>query len=176
MGKIGEGKNPTHQLKKLDTEAVREFRDRFNIPVPDALLDEGAVFQAGRALAGEQISAGTAARIGRVAAATAPAGNGVVRGAALATFQALLEPTAEAREISTTQSFVRFLTQVVRDKTIGPRVVPIIPDERARSAWKGCSGNSASFSQTGQLYEPVDRDQVMYYVKTSRARFSRRNQ
>jgi len=163
MGKIGEGKNPTHQLKKLDTEAVREFRDRFNIPVPDALLDEVPFFKPAehspenkylqerrRALGG---SLPQRRRRATESFAVPP----------LATFQALLEPTAEGREISTTQSFVRFLTQVVRDKTIGPRVVPIIPDEARTFGMEGMFRQLGIFSQTGQLYEPVDRDQVMYY-------------
>jgi len=163
MGKVGEGKNPTHQLKKLDTEAVREFRDRFNIPVPDALLDEVPFFKPAensseakylqerrRALGG---SLPQRRRRATESFAVPP----------LATFQALLEPTAEGREISTTQSFVRFLTQLVRDKTIGPRVVPIIPDEARTFGMEGMFRQLGIFSQTGQLYEPVDRDQVMYY-------------
>jgi pyruvate dehydrogenase E1 component len=82
---------------------------------------------------------------------------------ALEAFSALLEPTAEGREISTTQAFVRFLTQLVRDKTLGPRVVPIIPDEARTFGMEGMFRQLGIFSQEGQLYEPVDRDQVMYY-------------
>jgi pyruvate dehydrogenase E1 component len=81
----------------------------------------------------------------------------------LETFSAILEPTAEGREISTTQAFVRFLTQLVRDKTLGPRAVPIIPDEARTFGMEGMFRQLGIFSQQGQLYEPVDRDQVMYY-------------
>jgi len=81
----------------------------------------------------------------------------------LETFSALLEPTAEGREISTTQAFVRFLTQLVRDKTVGPRAVPIIPDEARTFGMEGMFRQLGIFSQQGQLYEPVDKDQVMYY-------------
>jgi pyruvate dehydrogenase E1 component len=81
----------------------------------------------------------------------------------LSAFQAILEPTAEGREISTTQSFVRFLNQLVRDKEIGPRVVPIIPDEARTFGMEGMFRQLGIFSQQGQLYEPVDKDQVMYY-------------
>jgi pyruvate dehydrogenase E1 component len=163
MGKIGEGKNPTHQLKKLDTDAVREFRDRFRIPVPDDRLDElpfykpdenspemkylherrralGGYLPQRRRRSGEKI---------------------VVPG--LDAFSAVTEATAEGREISTTQAFVRFLTQLVRDKTVGPRVVPIIPDEARTFGMEGMFRQLGIFSQQGQLYTPVDRDQVMYY-------------
>jgi len=78
-------------------------------------------------------------------------------------FAAILEPTAEGREISTTQAFVRFLTQLVRDKALGPRVVPIIPDEARTFGMEGMFRQLGIFAQHGQLYEPVDRDQVMYY-------------
>jgi pyruvate dehydrogenase E1 component len=81
----------------------------------------------------------------------------------LQTFSAILEPTAEGREISTTQAFVRFLTQLVRDKTVGPRAVPIIPDEARTFGMEGMFRQLGIFSQQGQLYEPVDKDQVMYY-------------
>ena len=82
---------------------------------------------------------------------------------ALSTFQAVLEPTAEGREISTTQAFVRVLTQLLRDKDLGPRIVPIVPDEARTFGMEGMFRQLGIFSQQGQLYEPVDKDQVMYY-------------
>ena len=82
---------------------------------------------------------------------------------ALDIFAPVIEPTAEGREISTTQAFVRSLTQLVRDKTIGPRVVPIIPDEARTFGMEGMFRQLGIYSSQGQLYEPVDRDQVMYY-------------
>ena len=78
-------------------------------------------------------------------------------------FQAILEPTSEGREISTTQAFVRSLTQLVRDKNVGPRVVPIIPDEARTFGMEGMFRQLGIYSSQGQLYEPVDKDQVMYY-------------
>jgi pyruvate dehydrogenase E1 component len=81
----------------------------------------------------------------------------------LETFSAVLEPTAEGREISTTQAFVRCLTQLVRDKQLGMRVVPIIPDEARTFGMEGMFRQLGIFSQEGQKYEPVDKDQVMYY-------------
>ena len=81
----------------------------------------------------------------------------------LATFQAVLDPTAEGREISTTQAYVRFLTQLLRDQALGPRVVPILVDEARTFGMEGLFRQIGIYSSVGQLYEPVDHDQVMYY-------------
>ncbi|WP_413761159.1 hypothetical protein, partial [Vibrio vulnificus] len=74
-----------------------------------------------------------------------------------------LEPTKEGREISTTQAFVRVLTALVRDKEIGQRIVPIVPDEARTFGMEGMFRQLGIYSSQGQLYEPVDKDQVMYY-------------
>ncbi len=163
MGKIGEGKNPTHQVKKLDDESVREFRDRFRIPIPDERLSELPFYKPAAnseemkyLLERRRALGGFLPQRRRVADEKLPV-------PPLEAFSAILEPTAEGREISTTQAFVRFLTQLVRDKTVGPRVVPIIPDEARTFGMEGMFRQLGIFSQEGQKYEPVDRDQVMYY-------------
>jgi pyruvate dehydrogenase E1 component len=163
MGKIGEGKNPTHQLKKLDDDAVREFRDRFRIPIPDDRLPEIPFYkpepdsdEMKYLLERRRALGGFLPQRRRVA-------DEKLAVPGLEAFNAVLEPTAEGREISTTQAFVRFLTQLVRDKGIGNRVVPIIPDEARTFGMEGMFRQLGIFSQQGQLYEPVDRDQVMYY-------------
>ena len=81
----------------------------------------------------------------------------------LDTFKAVLEPTAEGREISTTQAFVRFLTQLLRDKDLGPRAVPILVDEARTFGMEGLFRQIGIYNPAGQNYTPVDRDQVMYY-------------
>ena len=81
----------------------------------------------------------------------------------LDTFKAVLEPTAEGREISTTQAFVRFLTQLLRDKELGPRAVPILVDEARTFGMEGLFRQIGIYNPEGQKYTPVDRDQVMYY-------------
>ena len=81
----------------------------------------------------------------------------------LAAFDALLKPTAEGREISTTMAFVRILTTLLRDKAIGPRIVPIVPDESRTFGMEGLFRQIGIFSQVGQLYRPQDADQLMYY-------------
>ena len=81
----------------------------------------------------------------------------------LETFKAVLEPTAEGREISTTQAYVRFLTQLLRDKDLGPRAVPILVDEARTFGMEGLFRQIGIYNPAGQNYTPVDKDQVMYY-------------
>ncbi|MFM8589678.1 MAG: transketolase-like TK C-terminal-containing protein, partial [Limnohabitans sp.] len=81
----------------------------------------------------------------------------------LETFKAVIEPTAEGREISTTQAYVRFLTQLLRDQALGPRVVPILVDEARTFGMEGLFRQVGIYNPAGQQYTPVDKDQVMYY-------------
>jgi pyruvate dehydrogenase E1 component len=163
MGKIGEGKNTTHQQKKLETEHVKEFRDRFNIPVPDAQIEELPFYRPAENSPEMKYLHERRRALGGYLPQRRKLADEKIAVPALDTFNAILEPTAEGREISTTQAFVRFLTQLVRDKDIGPRVVPIVPDEARTFGMEGMFRQLGIFSQKGQLYEPVDKDQVMYY-------------
>ena len=163
MGKAGEAKNTVHQTKKLDDEDIRYIRDRFNIPIPDSELDKLPYYKPAddtpemkylherrKALGGYLPHRRTHAD----ESFTVPA---------LDTFKAILEPTAEGREISTTQAYVRFLTQLLRDKALGPRVVPILVDEARTFGMEGLFRQIGIYNPLGQRYTPVDRDQVMYY-------------
>jgi pyruvate dehydrogenase E1 component len=163
MGKIGEAKNPTHQVKKLDTEAIREFRDRFNIPIPDDKLDEVPFYKPADSTPEMKYLHERRRALGGYLPQRRRNADEKLKVPELDAFAAVLEPTAPGREISTTQAFVRFLTQLVRDKTIGPRVVPIIPDEARTFGMEGMFRQLGIFSQQGQLYEPVDKNEVMYY-------------
>ena len=82
---------------------------------------------------------------------------------ALETFKAVLDPTAEGREISTTQAYVRFLTTLLRDKELGPRAVPILVDEARTFGMEGLFRQIGIYNHVGQKYTPQDRDQVSYY-------------
>jgi pyruvate dehydrogenase E1 component len=163
MGKIGEGKNPTHQLKKLDDAAIREYRDRFAIPVPDGKLEEVPFFRPSEDSAEMKYLHERRRALGGYLPQRRRAADEKMAVPALDVFAPVLEPTAEGREISTTQAFVRSLNQLLRDKTVGPRVVPIIPDEARTFGMEGMFRQLGIYSSQGQLYEPVDRDQVMYY-------------
>jgi pyruvate dehydrogenase E1 component len=168
MGKVGEGKNPTHQLKKLDDAAIREFRDRFAIPVPDDRLDEVPFFKPAADSAEMKYLLERRRALGGFVPRRRRTADEKIVAPGLDTFQAVLDPTSEGREISTTQAFVRSLTQLVRDKNIGPRVVPIIPDEARTFGMEGMFRQLGIYSSQGQLYEPVDKDQVMYYREDNR--------
>ncbi|MGE5160196.1 MAG: pyruvate dehydrogenase (acetyl-transferring), homodimeric type [Betaproteobacteria bacterium] len=163
MGKVGEGKNPTHQLKKLDTAAIREFRDRFAIPIPDDDLAEVPYFKPAEDSPEMKYLHEHRRALGGYLPQRRRKADEKLVVPALDAFQAVLEPTAEGREISTTQAFVRSLTQLVRDKAIGARVVPIIPDEARTFGMEGMFRQLGIYASQGQLYEPVDKDQVMYY-------------
>ena len=163
MGKVGEGKNPTHQLKKLDDAAIREFRDRFAIPVPDDRLEQVPFFKPAADSPEMKYLLERRRALGGFVPQRRRNADEKISAPGLDTFQAVLDPTSEGREISTTQAFVRCLTQLVRDKNIGPRVVPIIPDEARTFGMEGMFRQLGIYSSQGQLYEPVDKDQVMYY-------------
>jgi len=163
MGKIGEGKNTVHQTKKLGDEDIKAFRDRFNIPIPDSQIADLPFYKPAddtpemKYLHERRKALGGYLPKRRVKADeqfTAPA---------LETFKAILEPTPEGREISTTQAYVRFLTQLLRDKEIGPRVVPILVDEARTFGMEGLFRQIGIYNPAGQQYTPVDKDQVMYY-------------
>ncbi|MBB3117884.1 pyruvate dehydrogenase (acetyl-transferring), homodimeric type [Pseudoduganella violacea] len=163
MGKSGEARNTAHQTKKLDDEAIREMRDRFNIPIPDDKLAEIPFFKPSddapeiKYLHERRKALGGYLPQRRVKAdeqLTVPG---------LDAFKAVLEPTAEGREISTTQSFVRIITALLRDPSLGQRLVPILVDESRTFGMEGLFRQIGIFNQQGQLYEPVDKDQVMYY-------------
>ncbi len=161
MGTAGEGQNIAHQQKKLDVDALKEFRDRFNIPVSDKDIEQvpyckpnpdGSeieyLHERRRALGGFVPKR----RLKSKALPVPP----------LEAFKTQLEGTGE-REASTTMAFVRILTTLIRDKQFGPHVVPIVPDEARTFGMEGMFRQIGIYSSIGQLYTPQDADQLMYY-------------
>ena len=163
MGRVGEAKNPTHQLKKLDAAAIREFRDRFNIPVPDDQLDELPFYRPADDAPEMRYMHERRRELGGYLPQRRRRADEVLQVPELDAFKAVLEPTAEGREISTTQAFVRVLTALTRDASIGQRVVPIVPDEARTFGMEGMFRQLGIYAPEGQKYTPVDKDQVMYY-------------
>ena len=163
MGRVGEGKNPTHQLKKLDADSIRGMRDRFNIPIPDDKLDEIPFYRPPEDSPEMQYMFERRKALGGFLPHRRTHSDEQLSVPPLSTFQTVLDPTAEGREISTTQAFVRFLTLLLRDKTLGPRVVPIVPDEARTFGMEGMFRQLGIYAPEGQKYVPVDKDQVMYY-------------
>src|SRR5574340_1237880 len=161
MGEAGEAQNITHQQKKMNVEAIRRFRDRFGIPVPDERIEdvpyvkfaEGSpeleYMRARRAELGGYVPA----RRRRVEPLAVPP---------LTAFERLLQDTGE-REISTTMAFVQMLQILLRDKAIAKYVVPIVPDESRTFGMEGLFRQLGIWNQLGQLYMPEDREQLMFY-------------
>ncbi|HEU6456659.1 MAG TPA: pyruvate dehydrogenase (acetyl-transferring), homodimeric type [Roseateles sp.] len=163
MGKIGEGKNTAHQTKKLQDDDIRAMRDRFNIPVSDEDLPKLPFYQPPEGSQELKYLHERRQALGGYLPKRRPKSDESLKVPDLATFQAVLDPTAEGREISTTQAYVRFLTTLLRDKELGPRVVPILVDEARTFGMEGLFRQIGIYNPAGQQYTPVDKDQVMYY-------------
>jgi pyruvate dehydrogenase E1 component len=166
MGEAGEGMNISHQQKKMGERALRAFRDRYRIPIPDDRLPEAPFYKPAddapelrymherrRALGGY-----LPARHPEVPPLEVPP---------LAIFDKLLEGSGE-REYSTTMAFVRLLSALVRDKKLARHVVPIVADEARTFGMEGLFRQLGIYAAEGQKYEPVDSDQVMYYREDQR--------
>ena len=161
MGSAGEGQNIAHQQKKLDVEALKVFRDRFNIPVADKDIEkvpyclpakdspELEYLQERRQSLGGYLPA----RRAKSTSLPAPP---------LEAFKTQIDGSGE-REISTTMAFVRMLTALTRDKQIGKNIVPIVPDEARTFGMEGMFRQIGIYASEGQLYTPQDADQLMYY-------------
>ncbi|WP_343232955.1 pyruvate dehydrogenase (acetyl-transferring), homodimeric type [Miltoncostaea marina] len=161
MGTAGEGQNITHQQKKMNEQALIAFRDRFGVPLTDEQARDAAFYKPPedspemRLLRERREALGGAIprREQRAPAMEVPP---------LSAFDALLKGSGE-RSISTTMAFVRALSTLVRDKRLGDRVVPIVPDESRTFGMEGMFRQLGIFSQVGQLYRPEDADQLMFY-------------
>jgi len=160
MGEAGEAQNITHQQKKVDGEALRKFRDRFNIPVTDDQLSQLPFCRPPE----DSLEMSYLRERGNILGAV-PDRKVVAEPLqipSLEAFEVLLKGT-EDREISTTMAFVRMLGILVKDKNIGKLVVPIVPDESRTFGMEGLFRQLSIFSQVGQLYTPQDADQLMFY-------------
>jgi pyruvate dehydrogenase E1 component len=163
MGKVAEGRNTAHQTKKLDDTAIKEFRDRFGIPISDEQLASVPFLKPAEDAPELKYMHERRKALGGYLPSRRVKAEEALLVPGLDMFAPVLEPTAEGREISTTQAYVRCLTQLLRDKSLGPRVVPILVDEARTFGMEGLFRQIGIYSVEGQKYEPVDRDQVMYY-------------
>ena len=162
MGEAGEGQNITHQQKKMGEDALKAFRDRFNIPISDDKIADAPFYRPPddseeiKYLRERREALGGYLPV-RTADAVA------LKVPDLQAFDSHLKGTAEGREISTTMAAVRMLTMLSKDKHIGQFVVPIVPDEARTFGMEGLFRQLGIYSSKGQLYEPQDADQLMYY-------------
>ena len=153
-----------HQTKKLTDDDIKSFRDRFNIPVSDEQIANGIPFYKPADDTPEMKYLQERRKaLGGYLPKRRPRAEETLQVPPLETFKAVTEPTAEGREISTTQAYVRFLTQLLRDKQLGPRTVPILVDEARTFGMEGLFRQIGIYNPEGQKYTPVDKDQVMYY-------------
>src|SRR5438105_5567612 len=162
LGEAGEGKNITHQQKKLNEEELRMFRSRFGIPIPDEELHEAPFYR----------PADDSPEIRYLQERRKQLGGGYlperkvrakpIQAPAESHFEEFYKGT-EGREVSTTMVFVRLLSKLLRDPEIGKLIVPIIPDEARTFGMEALFRQVGIYSSVGQLYEPVDMDTLLYY-------------
>ena len=161
MGEAGEGQNITHQQKSMDIESLKKFRDRFDLPITDEQVENLSFYKPAEDSPEMQYMAERRSAMGGFVPQRRRKGNELTV-PALSAFENMLVATGE-REISTTMAFVRILATLVRDKQIGKYVVPIVPDEARTFGMEGMFRQLGIYASQGQLYEPMDSDQVMYY-------------
>jgi pyruvate dehydrogenase E1 component len=165
LGEGGEGRNMTHQQKKLNEEELREFRTRFGIPISDERVAEAPFYrppedspemiylrERRKALGGYVPSR-----------STQPVTLKVPRLADYEKTMAKLVSKGPGKDMSTTMGYVRLLSDLLRDKQIGKHIVPIVPDESRTFGMEGLFRQVGIYSHVGQLYEPVDSDQLAFY-------------
>jgi pyruvate dehydrogenase E1 component len=161
MGAAGEGMNITHQQKKMTIEQLRAFRDRFSIPITDEKITEIPFYRPDPDSPEiKYIHKQREALGGYLPARTTEFEP--LKVPDLSAFSFVTKGLGE-REISTTMAFVRILSTLLKDKELGPRIVPIVPDECRTFGMEGLFRQVGIYSPVGQLYTPVDHEQVMYY-------------
>ena len=161
MGHAGEGQNTTHQQKSMDLSSLKAFRDRFDLPITDEQVESLSFYKPAADTPEMLYMAERRAAMGGSVPARRRKGNELTI-PPLSAFENMLVSSGD-REISTTMAFVRILSTLVRDKEIGKFVVPIVPDEARTFGMEGMFRQLGIYASQGQLYEPMDSDQVMYY-------------
>jgi pyruvate dehydrogenase E1 component len=161
MGKAGEAQNVNHQLKKLDVEALKLFRDRFHIPISDEQVKELSFYKPAddsaemQYLQARRQALGGYLPVRHSKSAPLPV-------PALPAFDSLLQGSGE-RELSTTMAFVRLLSVLLKDAGMGKHIVPIVPDEARTFGMEGLFRQFGIYAPTGQLFEPEDAGSINFY-------------
>ncbi|MCK8515308.1 pyruvate dehydrogenase (acetyl-transferring), homodimeric type [Methylonatrum kenyense] len=164
MGSSGEGQNITHQQKKMGLEALKEFRDRFDIPVADEDLEKTPFYKpADDSPEMKYLRERREALGGYLPQRRREAEP--LKVPELSAFDLLLKDTGE-REMSTTMAYVRILSILARDKNLAKHIVPIVPDEARTFGMEGLFRQLGIYSSVGQLYTPEDADQLMLYKES----------
>lgn len=161
MGVAGEGQNITHQQKKMGTDAIRAFRDRFDVPIPDEQLAEVPFYKPPEDSPEMKYLHERRQALGGYLPSRSQTATPIEL-PDISIFDAMLKGSND-REMSTTMAFVRMLSTLIRNKKMGKYIVPIVPDEARTFGMEGLFRQIGIYSSQGQLYEPQDADQVMYY-------------
>ncbi|MGD2130632.1 MAG: pyruvate dehydrogenase (acetyl-transferring), homodimeric type, partial [Lysobacterales bacterium] len=161
MGGAGEAQNITHQQKKMDVDSIRQFRDRFGVPIPDEKLEEVPYYHPGEDSEEVKYLVERRKQLGGFLPQRRRSSE-PLQTPGLEVFESAMKSTGD-REISSTMAFVRCLTALLRDKNIAERIVPIVADEARTFGMEGMFRQLGIYSSVGQLYTPVDSDQLMFY-------------
>jgi pyruvate dehydrogenase E1 component len=161
LGEAGEGKNITHQQKKLNEDELRMFRSRFGIPIPDEDLHDAPFYRPSDDSAEIRYMQERRKQLGGYMPARKVRSQ-PIKPVNESHFEEFYKGT-EGREVSTTMVFVRLLAKLLRDPEIGKLIVPIIPDEARTFGMEALFRQVGIYSSVGQLYEPVDMDTLLYY-------------
>ncbi len=161
LGEAGEGKNITHQQKKLNEEELKEFRTRFNIPLSDADVVKAPFYKPAEDSAEMKYLRECREKLGGYVPSRRTKSD-ALKTPSEELFEEFYKGT-EGRAVSTTMAYVRVLSKLLRDDQIGKLIVPIIPDEARTFGMEGLFRQCGIYAHAGQLYEPVDADSLMYY-------------
>jgi pyruvate dehydrogenase E1 component len=161
MGDAGEGQNITHQQKSMDIDSLKAFRDRFDLQITNEEVEKLSFHKPQPDSPEIKYMMERREALGGFVPQRKRKGN-PLKTPPLSVFENMLTATGE-REISTTMAFVRILSTLVRDKELGKYIVPIVPDEARTFGMEGMFRQLGIYSSVGQLYEPQDSDQVMFY-------------
>jgi len=162
MGKAAEGKNIAHGVKKVDMSSLRQFRDRFRIPFSDEEIEKLPYYTFAEDSVELKYMKERRAELHGFVPQRLEKFTAKLEIPSLGAFDAITKGSGD-REISTTMAFVRILNTLVKDKNIGDRIVPIVPDEARTFGMEGMFRQIGIYSNEGQKYVPQDRDQVAYY-------------
>lgn len=162
LGEAGEGKNIAHNVKKMDTDSVKQYRDRFNIPLSDEACAELSYYRFEEDSPEMRYLREKREALNGYMPVRRENSTEELPAPPLKAFEAITKGSG-GREISTTMAFVRVLTVMLKDKQMGSRVVPIIPDEARTFGMEGLFRQVGIYSNSGQKYIPQDKDQVAYY-------------
>ena len=164
LGEAGEGRNITHQQKELNERELMQFRDRFAIPLSDAEVVGAPLYRPSKdSREANYVATRNDALGGHVPERRSPKSH--LTSPPDETFSEFHEGTGE-REASTTMGFVRMLSRLMRDRELGEHIVPIVPDESRTFGMEGMFREFGIYASTGQLYEPVDSDRLLFYKES----------